>query len=188
LVRESLDFGWPFASILEVSAVGAPNVGERSEKDIVSAFVNRIAELAPQLVTFNGSSFDPPVLRYRAMVCGVAAPGLALRPYFNRLYGRRHRSVRRAVLPQNKTSLHELCRVMGLPQKPDGIDGADVEKYEVSRSRSRASASPPERQTLAWLALGRFQHRTSQRRRAAPARTAAPAPPPATPPHFRAPR
>jgi hypothetical protein len=49
-----------------------------------SAFVNRIADLSPQLVTFNGSSFDLPVLRYRAMVCGVAAPGLALRPYFNR--------------------------------------------------------------------------------------------------------
>jgi putative ABC transport system substrate-binding protein len=30
------------------------------------------------------SSFDLPVLRYRAMVCGVAAPGLALRSYFNR--------------------------------------------------------------------------------------------------------
>ena len=57
----------------EVSAVGAPNIGERSEKEIISAFVNRIADLSPQLVTFNGSSFDLPVLRYRAMVCGVAA-------------------------------------------------------------------------------------------------------------------
>jgi 3'-5' exonuclease len=31
--------------------------------------------------------------------------------------------------PQNKASLHELCRVMGLPGKPDGIDGSEVEKY-----------------------------------------------------------
>jgi predicted PolB exonuclease-like 3'-5' exonuclease len=68
----------------KVSAVGAPNVGERSEKEIISAFVNRIADLSPQLVTFNGSSLDLPVLRYRAMVCGVAAPGLELCPYFNR--------------------------------------------------------------------------------------------------------
>ena len=67
-----------------VSAVGAPHIGERSEKEIISAFVNRIADLAPQLVTFNGASFDLPVLRYRAMVYGVAAPGLAFRPYFNR--------------------------------------------------------------------------------------------------------
>jgi 3'-5' exonuclease len=25
--------------------------------------------------------------------------------------------------------LHELCRVMGLPGKPDGINGADVDQY-----------------------------------------------------------
>ena len=66
----------------EVLAIGAPNVGERSEKEIISAFVNRIAELSPQLVTFNGEA-----------------------------------------------SLHELCRVMGLPGKPDGIDGSEVENY-----------------------------------------------------------
>src|SRR6476646_10770099 len=45
----------------EVCAVGAPNVGERSEKEIIAAFVNRIADLTPQLVTFNGASFDLPV-------------------------------------------------------------------------------------------------------------------------------
>jgi predicted PolB exonuclease-like 3'-5' exonuclease len=114
-----------------VKALGAPHVGERHEKELISSFVDRIAELAPQLVTFNGSSFDLPVLRYRAMVNGVAAPGLSLRPYF-------HRFTEDAVdlcdvlssfSPQGKATLHELCRVMGLPGKPDGISGADVEKY-----------------------------------------------------------
>ena len=116
---------------LGVSAVGAPNVGERSEKEIISGFVNRIAELTPQLVTFNGSSFDLPVLRYRAMVCGVAAPGLALRPYFNRYTEDAIDlcDVLSSFSPQNKASLHELCRVMGLPGKPEGMSGADVEKY-----------------------------------------------------------
>jgi 3'-5' exonuclease len=66
-----------------VSAVGAPSIGERSEKEIISAFVNRIADLTPQLVTFNGAAFDLPVLRYRAMVCGVGAASLAARAYFN---------------------------------------------------------------------------------------------------------
>ena len=35
-----------------VSAIGAPNIGERSEKEIISAFVNRIADL--NIVVFRG--------------------------------------------------------------------------------------------------------------------------------------
>src|SRR5947199_10273018 len=56
-----------------VDAVVAPHVGDRLENELISSFVDRIAELKPQLVTFNGSSFDLPVLRYRAMVHGLAA-------------------------------------------------------------------------------------------------------------------
>src|SRR5215475_4593514 len=37
-----------------VDALGAPHVGERSEKGLISSFVDRIADLATQLVTFNG--------------------------------------------------------------------------------------------------------------------------------------
>src|SRR5499426_1531999 len=67
-----------------IDAIGAPYVGERTEAQLISAFVDRIAQLTPQLVTFNGNSFDLPVLRYRAMINSVSAPGLSLRPYFNR--------------------------------------------------------------------------------------------------------
>jgi hypothetical protein len=35
-------------------ALGAPHVGDRSEAELIQAFVDRIAELNPQLVTFNG--------------------------------------------------------------------------------------------------------------------------------------
>jgi 3'-5' exonuclease len=114
-----------------VLALGAPNIGERPEKDIIAAFVNRIAKLAPQLVTFNGAAFDLPVLRSRAMVCGVAAPGLAARPYFSRYTEDAIDlcDVLSSFSSQNKPSLHELCHVMGLPGKPDGIGGADVERY-----------------------------------------------------------
>ena len=49
----------------EVDALGAPHVWERSEKELITSFVDKIEELTPQLVTFNGNSFDLPVLRYR---------------------------------------------------------------------------------------------------------------------------
>ena len=65
-----------------VDALGAPHVGERT-KQLISSFCDKIAELKPQLVTFNGNSFDLPVLRFRAMIHGVSAPGLAARLYFN---------------------------------------------------------------------------------------------------------
>ncbi len=41
-----------------------PHVGERTEKQLITAFCDKIAELCPQLVTFNGNSFDLPVVRY----------------------------------------------------------------------------------------------------------------------------
>ena len=65
-----------------VDALGAPHIGDRSEGELISAFVEKIGELRPQLVTFSGHSFDLPVLRYRAMVNRVAAGGLQVRPYF----------------------------------------------------------------------------------------------------------
>jgi len=114
-----------------VDAIGAPHVGERTEKQLISAFVDKIAELNPELVTFNGNTFDLPVLRYRAMIHAVSAPGLTDRPYFNRYTEDALDlcDMLSSFAPHTKASLNELSRIMGLPGKPDSIDGTQVERY-----------------------------------------------------------
>ena len=110
----------------QVDALGASHIGERPEKELITGFVNRIAELSPQLVTFNGSGFDLPVLRYRAMIHAIPAIGLAARPYFHRYSDDAIDlcDVLSSFSSQAKASLHELCRVMGLPGKPNGINSS----------------------------------------------------------------
>jgi predicted PolB exonuclease-like 3'-5' exonuclease len=78
LVASRQPEGW------RIDALGAPHIGERSEAELISAFVEKIGQLRPQLVTFN---FDLPVLRYRAMVNRIAAGGLQVRDYFHRYTG-----------------------------------------------------------------------------------------------------
>jgi len=114
-----------------VDAIGAPHVGERTEKQLISAFVDKIAELNPELVTFNGNTFDLPVLRYRSMIHAVSAPGLTVRPYFNRYTEDALDlcDVLSSFAPHTKASLNELSKIMGLPGKPDSIDGTEVERY-----------------------------------------------------------
>jgi predicted PolB exonuclease-like 3'-5' exonuclease len=65
------------------------------------------------------------------MVHGVSAPGFSTRPYFNR-YSEDAVDlcdVFSSFSPQGKATLHEISRVMGLPGKPKGFDGSEVERY-----------------------------------------------------------
>ncbi len=125
LVAERVDGAWL------VRMLGAPHFEQRSEADLIAGFVERIAELRPQLVTFNGSSFDLPVLRYRAMMHSISAPGLAFRAYFNR-YTEDALDLCDCLASfeqRGKMKLDDLCRAFGLPGKPDGIDGSKVDEF-----------------------------------------------------------
>ena len=85
LVASRQPEGW------RVDALGAPHISERSEAELISAFAERVGQLRPQLVTWNGHSFDLPVLRYRAMVNRISAAGPASPPVFSPLYRGRPR-------------------------------------------------------------------------------------------------
>jgi predicted PolB exonuclease-like 3'-5' exonuclease len=125
LVARRTSLGW------EVQAVGAPHVGQRPEKELIESFVNKIAQISPQLVSYNGCGFDLPVLRYRAMLHNVFAPGMHNRAYFHRYTDDNVDlcDVLSSFSYGAKVKLDELSRIMGLPGKPDGIDGSQVEKY-----------------------------------------------------------
>jgi 3'-5' exonuclease len=106
LVASRQPEGW------RVDALGAPHTGERSEAQLIRDFIEKIGQLRPRLITFNGHSFDLPVLRYRAMVNWVSAAGLQVRQYF-------HRYTEDAL---------DLCDVLG-----SYVPGAKVKLDEKSR-------------------------------------------------------
>ena len=123
LIAERRDGVW------HVVSLGAPHTGERTELELLRSFVGRIAEFRPQMITFNGSSFDLPVLRYRAMINRVSAPGLECRRYWYR-YSDDCLDLCDALSSfdaRGKVSLNDLCRALGFPGKPHDINGSEVE-------------------------------------------------------------
>ena len=125
VVAERVDGIW------QVRAVGAPHIGERREEELIQTFVAKIADLAPKLVTYNGSSFDLPVLRYRAMTHRLSALGLSARPYFNRYTDDAVDlcDILSSFGASTKMRLDELCKLMGLAGKPADMNGAQVYEY-----------------------------------------------------------
>ena len=115
----------------EVLALGASHIGQRTERELVESFVQTIEQLTPRMVTFNGCSFDLPVLRYRAMIHEISAPGLDDRSYFHRYADNNVDicDVLSSFSYGGKAKLDELSRIMGLPGKTEGIDGSQVEAY-----------------------------------------------------------
>jgi predicted PolB exonuclease-like 3'-5' exonuclease len=150
-----------------MDALGAPHVGERTEKQLIASFCDKIAELKPQLVTFNGNTFDLPVLRYRAMIHGVLAPGLAARLYFNRYTEDTVDlcDILSSFAPHTKASLNELSKIMGMPGKPEDIDGSEVERYFLE-GKIKEIADYCERDVVntyrVWLRYELFRGRLSE--------------------------
>jgi predicted PolB exonuclease-like 3'-5' exonuclease len=161
LLGSNSSSGW------RIEALGAPHIGERTEKELLAAFVDKIAELRPQLVTFNGGSFDLPVLRYRAMVHRISAAGLHARPYFNRYTDDAIDlcDTLAAFDQRGKVKLDLLCKTLGFPGKPGGIDGSQVETY-VAEGKIAEVAAYCETDVVntyrVWLAYELFRGRLSQ--------------------------
>jgi 3'-5' exonuclease len=122
-IREALGDSFPKHPLHKIACIGALIASRQP-------FVEKIGELRPQLITFNGHSFDLPVLRYRAMVNRVPAGGLHVRQYFHRFTDDALDlcDVLGSYVPGSKVKLDDVSKILGLAGKPDGMDGSKVEE------------------------------------------------------------
>ena len=119
---------------LRVWSLGRPESGEA---EIIARFFAGLEKYTPTLVSWNGCGFDLPVLHYRALVHGIAAPRywengdghreFRFNNYTNR-YHQRHTDlmdVLSGFQPRAAAPLDEIATLMGLPGKM-GMSGARV--------------------------------------------------------------
>ncbi|WP_144391362.1 3'-5' exonuclease [Pleionea sediminis] len=108
-----------------------------SEKEIIQRFFDGIDKFSPTLVSWNGSGFDLPVLHYRALKHGVAAPqywdmgeidqGFKWNNYISR-YHARHTDVMDLLAMYTgraNAPLDHIATMLGFPGKM-GMSGAKV--------------------------------------------------------------
>ena len=122
------------AAGLRVWSLGEP---ADPEPELIRRFFDGIERYAPQLVSWNGSGFDLPVLHHRSLIHGVAAAkywdwGDDDREFrFNNYLGRYHTrhldlmDVLAGYQPRASAGLDAMARLCGFPGKL-GMDGAEV--------------------------------------------------------------
>jgi predicted PolB exonuclease-like 3'-5' exonuclease len=122
---------------LQVWSLGAV---DSAEDDLVRRFFGGIEKVRPVLVSWNGSGFDLPVLHYRMLKHGIAAPAywetgerdrdFKWNNYLNR-YHMRHvdlMDVLSAYQGRGRASLEHAALLLGLPGKL-GMGGEQVFEY-----------------------------------------------------------
>jgi predicted PolB exonuclease-like 3'-5' exonuclease len=118
----------------KVWSLAEPKSGEG---EIIQRFYDGIGKYTPNLVSWNGGGFDLPVLHYRGLIHGVAAPrywdmgeddrDFKWNNYISR-YHTRHLDLMDLLAlyqPRANAPLDELAKLMGLPGKL-GMDGGAV--------------------------------------------------------------
>ena len=103
------------------------------EAQLLNGFFQYFERIKPRLVSFNGRGFDLPVLKYRAMVHGIASPWLhqagdKWNSYQSRYSADWHCDLMEVLSEYGasaRVKLNEVCSIMGFPGK-FGVDGSKV--------------------------------------------------------------
>jgi len=110
---------------------------DADERELLQRFFRGIEEFSPVLVSWNGGGFDLPVLHYRSLLHGVAAPrywdtgdddtSFRYNNYLNRFHHRHTdlMDVLSGYQPRASASLDGIATLLGLPGK-QGMDGSKV--------------------------------------------------------------
>jgi predicted PolB exonuclease-like 3'-5' exonuclease len=111
-------------------------MADSCEEDLIKGFFSHLKKQPPRLISFNGKSFDLPVLKYRAMKYGISAPWLyksgdKWNSYNSRYSLDWHCDLIDAFSDfgvSARVKMNELCAILNLPGKI-GIDGSMVAEY-----------------------------------------------------------
>ena len=133
------------AEQLRIWSIGAPQEDERTA---IQRFYDGIDRYVPQLVSWNGSGFDLPVLNFRALAHGVSAPrfweqGEDDRDFrFNNYVSRYHTrhldlmDVLAMYQPRNNAPLDDMARLTGFPGKIGMAGDAVWDQYRAGESEA----------------------------------------------------
>lgn len=106
---------------------------DSKEEDLIKGFFSHLKKQPPRLVSFNGKTFDLPVLKYRAIKYGVSAPWLYKMGDKWNNYSQRYSLDWHCDLidafsdfgASSRVKMDELCATFDLPGKI-GVDGSQV--------------------------------------------------------------
>lgn len=108
---------------------------DAKEEDLIKGFFAHLKKNLSRLVSFNGKTFDVPVLKYRAMLFGIQAKWLyqsgdKWNNYNHRYSLEWHCDLLEALSDFSSSArvkMSEVCALLGFPGKLD-VDGSDVEQ------------------------------------------------------------
>jgi hypothetical protein len=130
----AISVAWRHRDSFKVQSLGEPDT---PEAELVRRFYDAIEKQSPDLVSWNGSGFDLPVLHYRALRYGIQAPrywetgdsdhAFRFNNYLSRFHWRHLdlMDVLSAWAGRQRPALHDVAVLLGFPGKL-GLSGDQV--------------------------------------------------------------
>ena len=138
------------------------------ESALLSGFFKTVEKYTPKLISWNGNGFDLPVLHYRSLIHGVAAPRywdmgeddreFKYNNYLSR-YHTRHLDLMDVLAKYNgrgNAPLDDLAKLCGFPGKL-GVDGSQVWKLWMEGRAEEVRAYCETDVVNTWLVYCRFR-------------------------------